>query len=320
MNSTAGSSGVLGSSNIGGFGYGIGVSVGILLLITTITLASYFCTRTQPPAAPAAWRRSTGEPPDPQHCVVDVGLDEATLSSYPKLLYSQAKLHKKDSSTASCCSVCLADYKNSDTLRLLPDCGHLFHLKCVDPWLRLHPTCPVCRTSPVPTPLSTPLAEIGESMAVVQFNLFVPLFLWLCLLVPLIQASTKVDYCDKKAEYDVKVSGVEISPYPVARGRPATFSISASTGDAISGGKLVIDVSYFGMHIHSETHDLCKETSCPVSTGEFVISHSQVLPGYTPPGLYTLKMRMVDAKKHQLTCIGFEFSIGVGESEAVADS
>lgn len=54
-------------------------------------------------------------------------------------------------------------------------------------------------------------------------------------------------------------------------------------GEAISGGKLVIDVSYFGWHIHSESHDLCSETSCPVSTGDFVVSHSQVLPGFTPP-------------------------------------
>lgn len=54
-------------------------------------------------------------------------------------------------------------------------------------------------------------------------------------------------------------------------------------GDAISGGKLVIDVAYFGWHIHSETHDLCEETSCPVSDGEFIVSHSQVLPGFTPP-------------------------------------
>lgn len=54
-------------------------------------------------------------------------------------------------------------------------------------------------------------------------------------------------------------------------------------GDTISGGKLLIDVSYFGWHIHSETHDLCEESSCPVSSGDFVISHTQVLPGYTPP-------------------------------------
>lgn len=51
----------------------------------------------------------------------------------------------------------------------------------------------------------------------------------------------------------------------------------------ISGGKMVIEVSYFGWHIHSETHDLCGETSCPISTGDFVVSHSQDLPGFTPP-------------------------------------
>lgn len=53
--------------------------------------------------------------------------------------------------------------------------------------------------------------------------------------------------------------------------------------EAISGGKLVIDVSYFGFHIHSEDHLLCKETTCPVSVGDFVVSHSQILPGITPP-------------------------------------
>ncbi|KAF3442763.1 hypothetical protein FNV43_RR16680 [Rhamnella rubrinervis] len=162
MNNSTGSDGggFLGSNNIGGFGYGIGVSVGILLLITTITLTSYFCTRNHNPSTVTSTQRNNREPlPGLPNFVVDVGLDEATIWSYPKLLYSEAKLQKTDS-TASCCSICLADYKATDMLRLLPDCGHLFHLKCVDPWLRLHPTCPVCRTSPIPTPLSTPLAEV----------------------------------------------------------------------------------------------------------------------------------------------------------------
>lgn len=35
---------------------------------------------------------------------------------------------------------------------------------------------------------------------------------------------------DRKGNYAVKVSGVEMSPDPVVRGKPATFSISASTG------------------------------------------------------------------------------------------
>jgi len=39
-----------------------------------------------------------------------------------------------------------------------------------------------------------------------------------------------LNFADKKADYDVKVHGLEISPNPVARGQAATFSISASTG------------------------------------------------------------------------------------------
>ncbi|XP_030941639.1 putative RING-H2 finger protein ATL71 [Quercus lobata] len=74
---------------------------------------------------------------------IELGLDEATLDKYPKLIYAQAKLHKdKANSTTSCCSICLADYKDTDVLRDLPDCGHLFHLECVDSWLKLHATCP----------------------------------------------------------------------------------------------------------------------------------------------------------------------------------
>ncbi|KAA0044400.1 RING/U-box superfamily protein [Cucumis melo var. makuwa] len=39
-------------------------------------------------------------------------------------------------------------------------CGHLFHGGCIAPWLRLNPSCPVRRTSLVPTPISTPLVEV----------------------------------------------------------------------------------------------------------------------------------------------------------------
>ncbi|WCJ34166.1 MD-2-related lipid recognition domain-containing protein / ML domain-containing protein [Euphorbia peplus] len=153
-------------------------------------------------------------------------------------------------------------------------------------------------------------------MAMIQSKLIASVLLvFLCLIVPLTRA-TDVRYCDKKGDYNVKVQGVEISPNPVARGAPATFSISANSGVAISGGKLVIDVAYFGWHIHSETHDLCDETSCPVTDGDFLVAHSQVLPGYTPPGSYSLTMKMYDDKKAELTCISFDFSIGFGSSVA----
>ncbi|KAJ1379085.1 Zinc finger, RING-type [Sesbania bispinosa] len=157
MANSTDSSGFLGSVSISGYGYGIGIPFVILLLVITLTLTAYFCTRRPLPPAQLR-RRPILNVIEPQHVVI--GIDEATIKSYPTLLYSEARLKKFDSSAATCCSICLADYKSTDMIRALPDCGHQFHLNCIDPWLRLHPTCPVCRTSPLPTPLSTPLAEV----------------------------------------------------------------------------------------------------------------------------------------------------------------
>ncbi|PON42089.1 MD-2-related lipid-recognition domain containing protein [Parasponia andersonii] len=145
-------------------------------------------------------------------------------------------------------------------------------------------------------------------------KLILVLLVSLYAIAPLAQA-TDVRYCTKKL-YEVKVSKIDIDPYPVVRGKPTTFSISANTDTPISGGKLEIDVSIFGIHIHSENHDLCNETSCPVSVGDFVVSHSQSLPAYTPPGSYTLRMRLYDGNSHELTCITFDFKIGLGSSAA----
>uniref|UniRef100_A0A0E0KJX7 MD-2-related lipid-recognition domain-containing protein n=1 Tax=Oryza punctata TaxID=4537 RepID=A0A0E0KJX7_ORYPU len=139
-----------------------------------------------------------------------------------------------------------------------------------------------------------------------------PFFLTAALLPFLFLASaaaTDVEYCRQGRDYPVKVSEVEIVPDPVVSGQPATFKISASTDKSITKGKLVIDVKYFFFHVHSESHDLCDETTCPV-TGEFVLAHEQTLPSITPPGSYTLTMKLLDDRNKELTCISFGFSIG----------
>ncbi|CAH8509504.1 unnamed protein product [Schistosoma rodhaini] len=42
------------------------------------------------------------------------------------------------------CEICLFEYQDKDRLRHLP-CGHAFHMKCIDSWLKQSTTCPKCR-------------------------------------------------------------------------------------------------------------------------------------------------------------------------------
>lgn len=43
------------------------------------------------------------------------------------------------------CSVCLTEFEEDESLRLLPKCSHAFHVPCIDTWLRSHKNCPLCR-------------------------------------------------------------------------------------------------------------------------------------------------------------------------------
>ncbi|XP_065289238.1 RING finger protein 44 isoform X1 [Dermacentor albipictus] len=42
------------------------------------------------------------------------------------------------------CVVCMCDFEARQVLRVLP-CGHEFHARCVDKWLKNNRTCPICR-------------------------------------------------------------------------------------------------------------------------------------------------------------------------------
>ncbi|KAL0558952.1 hypothetical protein IC582_003541 [Cucumis melo] len=148
-----------------------------------------------------------------------------------------------------------------------------------------------------------------------SFNRIIFLLFTVLLLFPVIFAA-KFEYCDRRGNYPVKVDELEVSPDPVKSGQPATFTVSASTEKNLSGGKFVVEVSLFGLHIHSESHDLCEETSCPIAPGKFSLSHSQSLPPFTPPGSYVVKIILRDSKNQQLTCISFKLKIVFGDAES----
>uniref|UniRef100_A0A0E0N499 RING-type domain-containing protein n=2 Tax=Oryza TaxID=4527 RepID=A0A0E0N499_ORYRU len=45
------------------------------------------------------------------------------------------------------CAICLGEFADGEKVRVLPRCGHGFHVRCVDTWLVSHDSCPTCRGS-----------------------------------------------------------------------------------------------------------------------------------------------------------------------------
>ncbi|KAD7479877.1 hypothetical protein E3N88_03013 [Mikania micrantha] len=139
--------------------YGLGFFFVIIFILITLCYGSYIYKN--------GGRRSRPQPPPPppplattnhQHIIrISQGLDDEVIATFQTFVYSEAMIMPQKGDTPTCdannsgCTICLADYKPTDVVRLLPECGHLFHVSCIDPWLKLHPTCPVCRNSPLHT-------------------------------------------------------------------------------------------------------------------------------------------------------------------------
>lgn len=85
------------------------------------------------------------------------GLDEALIKTITVFKYKKGDglIGEPD------CAVCLSEFEEDESLRLLPKCSHAFHVQCIDKWLTSHSNCPLCRANIIfITPLPpTPVTE-----------------------------------------------------------------------------------------------------------------------------------------------------------------
>ena len=67
--------------------------------------------------------------------------------------------------TETKCSICLFQFEEDESLKLLPNCNHAFHVTCIDTWLRSHKNCPLCCA-----PVVHETASAKESIGKASFN------------------------------------------------------------------------------------------------------------------------------------------------------
>ncbi|KAF9685929.1 hypothetical protein SADUNF_Sadunf03G0105500 [Salix dunnii] len=141
--------------------YGIILGAGIPGLLCIVGIGSYLFGRLK--------EYSRGNQPNsefstsiaPEPSVLITGLDAPTIESYPKTqLGDSGRLPKPNDNT---CPICLSEYQPKDTLRTIPDCNHYFHANCVDEWLKMNATCPLCRKLPDGSSVMTPSSPVSTS-------------------------------------------------------------------------------------------------------------------------------------------------------------
>ncbi|KAG8054941.1 hypothetical protein GUJ93_ZPchr0001g32756 [Zizania palustris] len=70
------------------------------------------------------------------------GLKKRALRSIPVEVYGSG-----GGVGAEVCAICLGEFADGEKVRVLPRCGHGFHVRCVDTWLVSRDSCPTCRRS-----------------------------------------------------------------------------------------------------------------------------------------------------------------------------
>ncbi|KAI4384839.1 hypothetical protein MLD38_002940 [Melastoma candidum] len=139
--------------------YAITVGMGIPALLCLISLVCFVCSKVKssyarrwgsfPANLPTISQQASMPEPLPNPRLV-MGLNGAVIESYPKIVLGESRrLPKPNDST---CPICLLDYQAKETLRTIPECNHCFHAACIDEWLHLNASCPVCRNRPMPAP------------------------------------------------------------------------------------------------------------------------------------------------------------------------
>ncbi|KAJ0967144.1 hypothetical protein J5N97_024061 [Dioscorea zingiberensis] len=115
------------------------VSALFFLAFFSVFARRFFSPHNQPSSHP---RRATLPLTHPNRLprAACLGVDAATLKAMPVLRFSGGE---------TWCVVCLGGLEEKEKVKVIPGCGHVFHPACIDAWLGMHGSCPLCRCSEI---------------------------------------------------------------------------------------------------------------------------------------------------------------------------
>lgn len=102
-------------------------------------------------------RRLSSEPSDQETVdhIPTKGIRKSVLHQIPVTVYgSGVKI------LVASCAICLSEFVEGELVKVLPNCYHGFHVRCIDTWLVSHLSCPMCRRPLLDLPVRPTVAEV----------------------------------------------------------------------------------------------------------------------------------------------------------------
>lgn len=120
----------------------IGILATAFLLVSYYTLISKYCGPRESASRDPNNELQENHNHEPWHTSTTTGLHDALIKSIAVFKYKKGV---GSSVGVTDCSVCLSEFQEDESVRLLPKCSHVFHAPCIDTWLKSHSSCPLCR-------------------------------------------------------------------------------------------------------------------------------------------------------------------------------
>ncbi|KAF8112672.1 hypothetical protein N665_0062s0024 [Sinapis alba] len=118
-----------------------------MVVILSALLCALICVAGLAAVVRCAWLRqftTGGNSP-----TANKGLKKKALQSLPISTFTAAESTSgtagEDGGDSTECAICLSDFADGEEIRVLPLCGHSFHVACIDRWLVTRSSCPSCR-------------------------------------------------------------------------------------------------------------------------------------------------------------------------------
>ncbi|KAK6119292.1 hypothetical protein DH2020_046965 [Rehmannia glutinosa] len=123
----------------------IGVLASAFLLVSYYTVVTKYCKRRNNDHNFETEENRDELSQDQWQNINTNGLDESMIKNITVCKYKKGDGLIEGTE----CAVCLSEFQENESLRLLPKCSHAFHLPCIDMWLKNNSNCPLCRANVV---------------------------------------------------------------------------------------------------------------------------------------------------------------------------